>query len=63
MPSRTREKDEPAPRYREAAELAIEQLDWCINYLRQIHKPKIAAALEQNRKAIVSRARRGGVSE
>jgi hypothetical protein len=60
--NRTRKNDEPASRYREAAELAIEQLDWCINYLRQIHKAKIAGALEHNRNAIVWRARHGGIS-
>ena len=45
-------------RYREAAETAIEQLDWIINYLRRIHKPQIAKALQQNRDTILSNARR-----
>jgi hypothetical protein len=61
MPPRrqqSRPKDDPGPRYREAAELAIEQLDWTINYLRRIEKPKIANALQHNRDAIVARARR-----
>ena len=38
-----------------AAELALEQLDWCINYLRRIHKPRIARALENNRRGIARR--------
>jgi hypothetical protein len=46
-----------APRYREAAELALEQLEWCIGYLRQIRKPRIAKALEANRATIVKRYR------
>jgi hypothetical protein len=50
--------DQPPRRYREAAELAIEQLDWCIAYLRKIGKPRIARALQANRNAIVKRARR-----
>ena len=60
MPSSQKQpaKDAPGPRYREAAELAIEQLDWTINYLRRIDKPKIANALQHNRDAIVARARR-----
>jgi hypothetical protein len=61
MPSRqnqARSDDDRGPRYREAAELAIEQLDWIINYLRRIHKPQIAKALQQNRDTIVSNARR-----
>jgi hypothetical protein len=52
----TRDRTE-AKRYREAAELALEQLDWCINYLSRIRKSKIAQALQQNRKAIVKRHR------
>jgi len=52
----TRDRTE-AKRYREAAELALEQLDWCISYLYRIRKPKIAQALQQNRKTIVERHR------
>lgn len=40
---------EDTSRYREAAEAALQQLDYCINYLRQIHKKELAARLEQNR--------------
>jgi hypothetical protein len=36
-------------RYRQAAEDALEQLDWCIGYLHGIHKTKISAQLAKNR--------------
>jgi hypothetical protein len=49
--------DDAATRYRKAAELAVEQLDWCISYLRQIRKPAIARALQKNRESIVARYR------
>jgi hypothetical protein len=39
-------------RYRQAAEATLEQLDWCVAYLRRIHKPKLAAQLERNRNRI-----------
>jgi hypothetical protein len=42
-------------RCRQAAEETLEQLDWCVAYLRRIHKPKLAAQLERNRKAIQRR--------
>jgi hypothetical protein len=38
-----------AERYRQAAEDALEQLDWCIGYLHGIHKTKISAQLARNR--------------
>jgi hypothetical protein len=44
-------------RYRKAADLAIEQLDWVIGYLHQIHKDEIAKALRRNRMSIVRRYR------
>jgi len=44
-----------AERYRRAAQLAIEQLDWSINYLYRIQRPAIGDALRQNRNAIVRR--------
>lgn len=50
-----RATDQQARRYREAAELALEQLDWCIAYLRRIRKPNIARALEANRREIARR--------
>jgi hypothetical protein len=42
-------KQREADRYREAAEAALEQLDWAISYLRGIRKAEIARALARNR--------------
>ena len=39
-------------RYRQAAEVALQQLDWTINYLHRIHKPEIARSLAKNHGAI-----------
>ncbi len=39
---------EQAERYRQAAEDALGQLDWCIRYLNGIHKQRIAARLAKN---------------
>jgi hypothetical protein len=55
-------RDTPGPnditkRYRKAADLAIEQLDWVIRYLHQIRKHEIARALQRNRASIVKRYR------
>lgn len=36
-------------RYREAAEEALEQLDWCIGYLHGIRKRNISRRLARNR--------------
>ena len=38
-----------AERYREAAEEALEQLDWCIGYLHGIRKTRISTQLAKNR--------------
>jgi hypothetical protein len=40
---------EEAERYRQAAEDALGQLDWCIGYLHGIRKRQISAALAKNR--------------
>jgi hypothetical protein len=48
---RERELDGEIDRYREAATAALDQLNWAINYLRT-PKPRIAAALDRNRKFI-----------
>jgi hypothetical protein len=55
--TRPRATHDQAERYRDAAELAIEQLDWCIGYLRQIRKVRIARVLHANRMEIVRRYR------
>jgi hypothetical protein len=39
-------------RYRRAAEVTLDQLQWAINYLYRIRKDRIAAALEQNYRTI-----------
>lgn len=39
-------------RYRQAAEDALQQLDWCIGYLHGIRKNKISAQLARNRSYI-----------
>jgi hypothetical protein len=44
-----------ARRYHAATEQALQQLEWCIGYLRQIRKPRIAKALEDNRASIIKR--------
>jgi hypothetical protein len=36
-------------RYRQAAEDALQQLDWCIGYLHGIRKTDISRALAKNR--------------
>ena len=38
--------------YREAAEDALQQLDWCIGYLHGIRKGAISKALARNRTQI-----------
>ena len=43
---------ENSERYRGAAEETLDQLDWCINYLHRIRKPRIAQAIEKNRSTI-----------
>ena len=44
-----------AKRYREAAELALEQLEWVINLLHRIQKTAVADVLEKNRRTIIKR--------
>ena len=39
-------------RYRQAAEDALQQLDWCIGYLHGIRKVDISRALAKNRSHI-----------
>jgi hypothetical protein len=48
---------EAAERYRRAAEETLDQLDWCVKYLYRIRKPRIAQAIEQNRRQIRRRLR------
>ena len=46
-----------AERYREAAELTLDQLQWAINYLYRIRKSTLAAGLEKNREHILAELR------
>jgi hypothetical protein len=43
---------EDGERYRQAAEDALQQLDWCIGYLHGIRKSKISRQLAKNRSFI-----------
>jgi hypothetical protein len=49
--------DEDAHRYRRAAEFTLEQLDWCITYLRSIRRVDIARTLARSRDEIRRRLR------
>jgi hypothetical protein len=53
--NRERELDRQLERYREAAARALDQLEWCIDYLYRVRKPEIARALARNRKLILDR--------
>ena len=60
MDSRRANEDEQAhdrelERYREAAERALDQLDWCVEYLHLVRKPEIARAIARNRRQILER--------
>jgi hypothetical protein len=52
-----------ARRYQRAAEVALDQLDWCIRYLRQIRKNEVATILSRNRDHIDRRMRARSDSE
>jgi hypothetical protein len=46
---RDQDRAEELERYRQAAEDALQQLDWCIGYLHGIRKVGISRALAKNR--------------
>jgi hypothetical protein len=46
------DRHEEMERYRQAAEDALQQLDWCIGYLHGIRKVGISRALARNRSHI-----------
>jgi hypothetical protein len=52
---RRRALDREIERYREAALNALDQLEWCIQYLHRLRKPELARALARNRKQILER--------
>jgi hypothetical protein len=50
--NQTENKQAEADRYRQAAEDALQQLDWAIGYLHGIKKTEISRALARNRSFI-----------
>jgi hypothetical protein len=46
------DRDEEAARYRRAAQLALRELEWCVEYLRRIRKFRLAEQLAKNLAAI-----------
>ena len=54
-----RDRAQEAERYRDAAELALDQLQWAVNYLYRIRKPTIAERLDRNREHILGELRPG----
>ena len=50
--NKTAQKQDEADRYRQAAEDALQQLDWAIGYLHGIRKVGISRALARNRSHI-----------
>jgi hypothetical protein len=51
-----RELDSEVERYRKAAILAVEHLQWCVSYLYRLQRPKLAQSLARNRAQIIERA-------
>lgn len=43
--------------YREAAELLLDQIDWCVAYLNRIRKYDLARSVARNRDQIKRRLR------
>lgn len=48
-------RDNEAERHRKAAQMTLEQLDWCVEYLRTLRKTGISRQLAKNRASIASR--------
>jgi hypothetical protein len=44
--------DDEVTRYRSAAEETLDQLDWCVNQLYKLGKPRIADAVAANCRSI-----------
>ena len=53
-------RDDDAARYRQAAQMTLDQLDWCVDYLRSIHKNRMAKQLARNRATIKRRVEEAG---
>lgn len=52
------DRDEETARYRRAAQLALGELEWCVEYLQKIRKHRLALQLAKNH-AEISRRLRG----
>jgi hypothetical protein len=48
-------RDTEIERYRKAAHTTLDQLDWCIEYLRRLGKTRISQQLAKNRSDIMAR--------
>jgi hypothetical protein len=48
-------RDDEAQRYRKAAHMTLDQLDWCAEYLRRLGKRRISKQIAGNRSAIAAR--------
>lgn len=55
-------RDDEAARYRQAAQLALDQLEWCVDYFRTIRKVQISKSLARNHAAISRRLNDGADS-
>ena len=53
-----RDRAQEAERYRAAAELTLDHLQWCVNYLYRVQKPALAQGLNANREQILAQLRR-----
>lgn len=53
-------RDDEAARYRKAAQLALDQIQWCVDYFRTIHKVQISKSLARNHAAISRRLEDAG---
>lgn len=47
-PSKSGQPNDVVDRYRQTAEVALDQLEWAIRYLERIRKPEIAGVLAKN---------------
>jgi hypothetical protein len=52
-------RDDEAARYRQAAQMTLEQLTWCIDYFRTIRKLDISEWLAKNHAAISRKLEEG----
>jgi hypothetical protein len=55
--------NDKAMQYKRAAEAALDQLDWCVRYLRGARKNDVARAVARNREHILRRVRERPPSE